>query len=546
MISLSPANGTRGVGADEPVVVTFDRSVDPSTVATRFHVAPPLGHCDVVAAFAAPASAPCSVTWRSADSAFTFVHPGAPFAPDSTYRFTLDPGVEDTAGAANGLDHHWQLVTASAPVVRTFTPADGSTGVAVDAPLAIGFSSAMLAGPTEGAIHLDPPVPGTRVAVNTIDRSRYVVLPGRLLAPGTVYTLRVDGQAQDEHGQPLAAPTSVRFTTGGLGRAAHAIVLERRAGEAPTLLELTRRSPDEAGEPAAAVALLQAAQCLGTACSGRTTVTYTDAAISPAGNEIAVVEHPDGATEDRLVLVSVPGLAERILATPGGLPSWSPDGSAVAFASGDRVALFHVASGLTTLLPEGDPLAARPAWSDDGATLALTVARPGEAPHVELADPDLLSRYAVPGLFGPATDPALSPDASVLAVRRDGTAAGTWLVDLRSGAGSVQLLDPTLTPIAWTDGGTLVGVSRPAGGADTIVRANVAGGGETALTAGPRPSDLSTVVADVAGRSLGFLLPDPAGVVQAWAMNLDGSNPTQLTTFAPGDGLEAASVSLGG
>jgi hypothetical protein len=544
--SLSPVNGSRGVAADEPVVVTFDHPVDRASVPPRFHVEPALLACDVTAAFSAATTAPCHVEWRPDGSGFRLLHPHAPFAPDTTYRFSLDPGISDDHGVANGLDHHWQIQSGSAPVVRSTSPGDGGAAVAVDAPLAVTFSVPMSVATTTAAIHLAPAVPGTRVAPNANDHSRFVVIPGRLLAPGGSYTLSIDTTATDEHGQRLANTAAAHFITGGLAAVGHAVVLARHGGELPSVLQLTRRSPDQTGDPLAAATLLTAPRCplAGCAIGGTLESSYLAAAISPSGTQLAVAEHPSDGTPDRLVLFDLMAGRQTVIATPGDLPAWSADGRFLAFAAGGEVDLYDPATGATSHLPSGDPLVAPPVWSADASVLALPVQHAGAGPHVELADPALLIRYPVPGVTGSAVDPALSPDGSVLAVHLQQPGPGTYLERLR-GAGAPQLLGPTLTPLAWADAGTLIAVDRPVDAPASIARVSVASGDVAHLAAGPRASDLSTAVADVSGRSVGYLLPDAAGVLQAWAMNQDGSNPTMLTSFGPADGLEAIGLSLG-
>jgi hypothetical protein len=546
--SLSPVNGTKGVAADEPILVVFDHAVDHASVAERFHIDPSLPGCDLPGAFSAPPAAPCHVEWRADSAGFSLLHPRALFAPDTTYRFTLDPGIRDPDGVANGLDHHWQIQTGSAPVVRATNPGDGSTGIAVDAPLSVSFSAPMQVTVTAAAIHLVPAVPDTRVVVNANDHSRFVVLPGRLLAPGGQYTLRVDITAADEHGQLLATPAEARFATGGLGDVAHALVVARRSGEAPGIIDVTRRAPEQAGEPPASATLLEAPRCGLRGCPAQTALTtsYVMAAVSPSGSEVAVVERPSDGSADRLILVDVPSLTEHVLAAPGSFPAWSADGSTLAYGAAAGVDLYNPKTGATNRLPAGDPLVAPPVWSADSSILALPVKRDGAAPHVELADPQLRVRYPVPGIQGEATDPAFSPDGSVLALRLQQPSPGAWLVRLHAVDVAAQRLAATLTPIAWADQGTLLAIDRPGDATSSIVRVSVASGDTARLLTGPRDSDLSTVVADVQGRSVGYLLPDSAGVLQAWAMNQDGSNPTQLTSFGRGDGLEAAAVSLGG
>src|SRR5207248_1912306 len=113
-----------------------------------------------------------------------------------------------------------------------------------------------------------------------------------------------------------------------------------------------------------------------------------------------------------------------VQAVPGGdFPAWSPDGSELAFAAQDDVAVFEPGTGLKRLLPRGDPLLAPPVWAPQGELLALEVGRTEEQAHVELADSLVTARYPLPGLTGSASDPVISPDGSKLAVLRRDPAA---------------------------------------------------------------------------------------------------------------------------
>jgi hypothetical protein len=161
--------------------------------------------------------------------------------------------------------------------------------------------------------------------------------------------------------------------------------------------------------------------------------------------------------------------------------------------------------------------------------------------------PDLDVRYAVPGLGGGVTSPALSPDGSLLAVRRDGaaSASGTWTVRLRSGDPTPHRLGPDLTPVAFVDNGTLLAAERPVDGDPGLARISIADGARDRLANQPPASDLSSAVVAPSGRQVAYLLPDPSGVRQAAIENVDGSNPTVLTTFPTGD-YEAVAVAFSG
>jgi Tol biopolymer transport system component len=229
-------------------------------------------------------------------------------------------------------------------------------------------------------------------------------------------------------------------------------------------------------------------------------------------------------------------------------PSWSPDGSTVAFSRGGRVSFFNPATGSLTTLPPGDPLVAPAVWSPLGEQLVLDVAGTSDFEHLELADSVVLARYPIPGLSGASSgassDPAISPDGSQLAFLRSATGAqGTWIAGLGASSTTARLLDPNIQPVGFTSTGTLVGIDRPPSGSPTLVLVSVAGDEQIPIASGPAPGSLGTVVVAPSGRQLVYLNADANGIVQAYIENADGSDAQGITDFAPHT-LVAASVAV--
>jgi hypothetical protein len=553
IIQLSPVNGSTGVPADAVVRVVFDHGVRRDSVEPLFHVDPAIPGCDLAAAFHPAPSGDCGVSWSADSTAFSLAHTRAPFAPNTRYTFTLSPGVMDGQGVANSLDHHWTVTSGPSPAVDGVTPGDGTTLVPVDAPMVVAFSSAMDVSAAT-AISLSPAVAGTRVVRNTRDHGRFVILPGHLLDPGVEYTITVDTRATDEHGQRLPKGVTSSFRTGLIGLEGHAVVLARRSGESPSQVVLTALGAQVAGEPAAAATLLEAPICTtvggcGGVGVGRPVLAYLQAAVSPDGRWLAVASQDlqTPGARPSLELMTLPSLVSRVVAGQGWNVSWSPDGSRLAFDTPTGVHVLGVMSGRDLLLPRGDPLTAPPVWSGDSSVLALPVQNSAGVAHVDLVDPNLDARYAVPGLGGAVSAPALSPDGSMLAVRREGAAdvAGTWVIRLRGGDATPRRLAADLTPVAFIDGGTLLAVERPADTDPGLVRVNAASGDRDRLANQPLASDLSSAVMAPSGRQVAYLLPDSAGVRQAVIENVDGSNPVLLTTFAAG-AVDAFAVEFSG
>jgi len=522
-------------------------------VAGRFTVDPPLAHCDLERAFTAGPGAPCRITWEPHAAAFVLEHRGAIFQPSTKYTFHIEPGVRDTGGAVNSLDHHWDITTAPAPLVLSTSPADGSTDVPDDSAVVVSFNDLMDGAATSAAIHLSPAVSGTRVVANRLDHGRFVVLPGRLLDPATTYTVTIDRGARNEHLQPLQRAATIAFSTVGLGRSEHALVLAGRRGEAASGVLLTGLGALAAGEPAPAFTVLQAPRCAQPACgavtAGGSTTAYLEASASPDGHRLAVVER-DETVPDAPPVLHIVDLASGLdtsVRTGAAHPSWAPDGRLLAYGTGDAVHLFDATADVDRVLPAGDPLSGSPAWSGDGSVLGLPVRSAAGVAHVDLADPALGVRYPIPGLSGEGDSPALNRDGSELAVHRDGgdQAEGAWLVRLRGGDPTPRRLGAGLTPIAYTDATTLLAAARAPPDPPGLVRIGVRGGDAVRLATGPAASDLATVAVASLGGEIGYLLNDAGGTPEAYIENADGSNPAPLTSFAP-DGLAALAVVFAG
>lgn len=536
--------------ADTPIAVQFDRPVVRSSVSARFTVVPTIPGCDVAAAFSAAPDAACTIVWSNGNAQFTLQHPHAVLSPDTQYTFTLRGGFRDPTGAVNTVDHTWTVTTAGAPNVRAVTPSDGATDVPVDGPITVDFNAGMDVATTRQAISLDPSVAGTQVVRNAKDKSRFMLVPGSLLLPHVTYRLSVTRSATDLHGQRIRTATTVSFTTGVLSAGDHGVALARRPGAGPTQVLITALSPVEDGMPVVAQAALTAPACAvqsgcGDAAPGSPLYTYSTAALSPDDHWLAVVE------QDRTRAGAPPTLAVLDASTSafhaaiagGTLPSWSPDGATLAYASGSSVHLYRPATGTQTSLPPGDPLAAPPTWGPSGELLALDELAPsGE--HVVLADAVAGVRFAVPGITGDTAAASLAPDGSTLALYRPGrTDAGTWLVGLGAGAPAPRLLGPDVIPVGFADPVTLVVRSIPVAGALTLSRVSVTGGDSIPIPLAVEgvPADSPIAIAP-SGRQIAYLAA-PGGITNAYVVNADGSGAEPLTSYGPNT-FEVAGITL--
>lgn len=557
IISLEPNRGSTSVPADSPVRVVFDRPVTHASVAGRFTVtatagaqspSPPIPGCDFSTVFSAGSTAPCWIHWLDPQPGFELVHQGAVFRPATRYTFKLAGGFADPQGDRNDLNHQWDLTTAPAPLLAASTPADRSADVAVDSHLAVSFSAPMDAPSTAAAISLSPAVAGTRVVRNSSDHSRFVILPGQMLAPRTKYTIAIASAARGEDEQFLAAPTALHFATGARVENAHAAVLAGQQGESSTELLLPALAPAAAGEPIAAPVLLKAPRCsiaggCGAVAAQAPLQTFTSAAVSPDGSHVAVVIHDALASTSALQVIDTTDGVVIDDIPNGTWPSWSPDGTQLALALPAGVDVYDVRSGALSTVAAGTTIIAPPLWARTTTLVLSTAPAPSGAATlgaatVELVNRPLDARFALPGAPTGSTAAAVSPGGSRLALST--ITGGVVVVPAPGAPGAAQSLPGHLQALGFAGEGILVAVST-VGETVQLLRISVVGGDTTTVSLGAGTPDLQSVRVALDGRRLVCLAVDSLGVRQAYVANADGSGELAMTRFLVG-GIEAQAV----
>ena len=185
--------------------------------------------------------------------------------------------------------------------------------------------------------------------------------------------------------------------------------------------------------------------------------------LSPSGQQIAYVDLPsdtplgqepatalvtqnlDGS--DRTVLVEEPGI---------GFPSWSPDGTTLAFSQHGQVWLVKASGGQPTKIADGGC----PVWAPDGGHLAICTVQD----EVNVISIDGREQRQITDSDGVDEPRAWSPDGSKLAVysERDGDGE-TYVIDADGSVAKRVTDSPGFqVPQAWLPGaGILIASSAP-------------------------------------------------------------------------------------
>jgi len=208
---------------------------------------------------------------------------------------------------------------------------------------------------------------------------------------------------------------------------------------------------------------------------------------SPDGTQIAF------ASDFEIYVMNTDGSAlSRLTNNPGRdyYPAWSPDGSQIAFSSQSNLAAGEIyvmnADGTGQHNLTNTPqswLDTEPAWSPDGSKIAFASDRDGnEEIYVMNADGTGQTRLTVS--YGLDDRPAWSPDGSKIAFASDRDGNEEIYVMNADGTGQTRLTNNGTDDVApaWSPGGSKIAfVSDYAGNRDIYVM-NADGTGETRLT----------------------------------------------------------------
>ncbi|MGH2382713.1 MAG: Ig-like domain-containing protein [Candidatus Limnocylindria bacterium] len=172
--------------------VTFTELVDQASAAAALSIEP-----DVHG----------SVSWSGSIMIFT---PDEPLALATDYVVSIAPGVEDLAGnRMTQAPPAFGFETTGSPEVVETQPADGASDVALDAPIAVRFSTLMDTASVEAALRLRPAFPHeVRWSGQLLE-----IVPTEPLRAETEYRVDIGTDASDVSGVELGGPIQVGFRT---------------------------------------------------------------------------------------------------------------------------------------------------------------------------------------------------------------------------------------------------------------------------------------------------------------------------------------------
>jgi len=205
--SVTPATGSTGVAITSPVTATFNQVMNASTFNSSTFTLTATGGTAVTG----------NVSYSSGTSTAVFT-PASPLAYNTSYTATITTGVQNPAGTALGASDTWSFTTATgpAPTVASFTPANGSTGVAANTTVMATFSEAMNASTITASTFTLAPQGGAPVAATvSYDSTTFTatLTPNAPLAPSTMYTAVVTTGVVAATGSAIANANSLTFTT---------------------------------------------------------------------------------------------------------------------------------------------------------------------------------------------------------------------------------------------------------------------------------------------------------------------------------------------
>ncbi len=253
---------------------------------------------------------------------------------------------------------------------------------------------------------------------------------------------------------------------------------------------------------------------------------------SPDGTKIAFTSHRDGNWE--IYVMDADGSNPINITNNDGyynLPSWSPDGTQIAFTS-HRDGNYEIyvmdadGSNPTNITNDAD-WDSVPSWSPDGTQIAFTSNRDG-TDEIYVMDADGSNPTNITSNEAYDTYPSWSPDGTKIAFMslRD----GNWEIYVMDADGSGQTRitnnDASDDAPAWSPDGTKIAFVSSRDGNDDIYVMDADGSGQTRITNNDASDDAPAWSPD--GTKIAFV-SSRDGNDDIYVMDADGSNQINIT-----------------
>lgn len=496
VVEISPQRGAVDVRSSEPIRVRFDRAMDRSSVANRFHVEP---HVEG------------ALSWRG-DEELSFEH--VPLDPSTQYQVVLDAGYRDGSGTTNAFRHSWTFRTEASPRLAGSTPGPGDRDVDPSAFISLTFSREMDAGSLGAAIGLLPPAP-LAVHVDASDPRHVVLAPQELLEPRTSYTVTVGRDARDVDGNRLGADATLSFDTGDFRPLRHWVSF------------IAESSPGSGGAGVWVVNESRLPRRL-------VSTAVTSFTWSGDGSRL-LLRGPRGTWADQ----PLDGVGTTLPFTAEWADFLAP-GRGYVFLDQDRLQVLGPDGRLVTVATGVTGAAVAPG----GERLAIAMhdpTRPDRASEIDGYDTSLRARYRLQTEPEPVDGLAWSPDGLALAYRlatADPAHRQVRVRSLRDGSTTTVAAGEVSGPVWQADRQHVfftASVPAPtgAGAVTRVFRFAVGDGSPHALTAaagmpGGQDVQVQAFSPSPDGHQVAFLA-DAGGRAGVWTMNADGTGLTQLT-----------------
>jgi len=195
VVSTSPKNAETNVKVATPILITFSEAPDATSAKDGFSISPGI-----------------TISSKTVSgSTLTVSHTG--LQGDTKYTVMVT-GVKDPKGNPGTAHSFWFRTTdATAPYVKSYTPASSATGVKVGTVITIVFSEEMDKASVESAVTIYPAV-GFMTKWDNASPT-LTIIPGAILTECTKYIVNISTGAKDISGNALVTRFSLGFTTEG-------------------------------------------------------------------------------------------------------------------------------------------------------------------------------------------------------------------------------------------------------------------------------------------------------------------------------------------